>query len=684
MIYRDVNVLLQIYSNAVNTSEEILARVVSHMNIGSASRFKKIELMCTHSSDNIDSANEFIMEDGKFPYRFTRAGYIIAPSSDKAFGDFITSGVSFPVATEEGCTRIEFYEYLKALLSNSTEHELLLREGLENKRYASDISNAKRLKLPLSKVSYDEIAFSYFDKKNPESSDKMALGNMVGAFESIKTDTGGSLHKSQGTDLSNTLSLSDLKVQERSTVTVPTGGKEVSSKMLGEKPVHMLKSSATTQTKESGGKPTVREATPNKGTKSTKVSDKKPTVKDGTSSKDTKSTKTTNSRVSSKGTSKATAETTPTSKENSETKPISPISAVTQEIGLGKPRRAPKKTAKPKGTSKDTEFKSGLLSALEHEEIEVVKSEGVELGGSDNSDVFKIVPSVPVEQEQPEVKGTAKKEVEYSRFTSVEYEPICPNIPFNREFHSQRSCYNGIMGLESLDDLDEAELLRCYPQFEKQIKYAFESMRTTDKMSLPKSSPRLVYVDDEEGLRFTEEERFLVCLANSPLLREFYKEFQTTYRVFETPCNVVYEKYNQLIVFCTPSLEGNMGYEDHELVKLKKLRWSSILSTGERWSSILSTEELRNLELYRCKVAGFYNRIRQFSKKSGFFLEGICHPRYIDINLFQFLSEDKALGLYKRNGYFWSKYFPELLTADSTDAYPPEVVKTFKVLKLGK
>lgn len=229
-----------------------------------------------------------------------------------------------------------------------------------------------------------------------------------------------------------------------------------------------------------------------------------------------------------------------------------------------------------------------------------------------------------------------------------------------------------------MDDLDEEELIRCYPQLEKQIKYAFYSMKVVDKQSLPEDSPELVYVG-KDGLRFTREEKFLVSLANSPLFEKLYKGLQLSCRVFETPTGVVYEKYNQFIAFCNPKNSMISKYpafdrvaEDHEMFRLKTARWRNELNADEYFK----------LNTLKAKVFNCYNRAHQFIERQGFFLESICCPVYTDLPMYMFVDEEKASRLYKERGYFWSPYYLDLLNIppEKRGSYPIEVVENFNEL----
>lgn len=689
VVYRDVDVLYQIYEDAMSMLGQILSRVQSISKIDNTSSFRKVEMLSSHKAENIKSMNESIKAGKLYPYQFHGGGYIIVPDSDDKFNSYITSHNTYPVATDSGYTRIDFYNYLKDLMKYTIERGIMVREDMESKKYAEDIGKARRLNIPLSKISYEDIDAIKTNRKVLGKSNNAELTDMISAFEDLRIDVSRLPIAEGSTEKGGTSSFSDFKAE---------GG----VLFVDGKPVHDISGylkdlhSHKVQLKKRSGKVDIE--------KSEAKDTQKPTK---TEAKDMqKSTKT-----EARGTTLKNPEPrlvsnpvdTPKLSQSSSLKPEVKveeikselgysISAVTQEIGTEKAEKFHKGSKKkPEGTDvTDKTKKSGLVSALENEDLEVVKSDSKELGGKSQSEVFKIVPKTETVEESP--KGTnepvthKRKLVIWNkdRLHTVEHEMIQPNIPFNGEFKAKRGKLKGKACLASLDDLDEVELIRCYPQLERHIKCAFKSMKTMDKSSLPADSHRLVYVDDEAGLRFTEEERFLVSLANSPLLQELYHEFQDSCRVFETPTGVAFEKYHQLIHFWVPHNGLNedefpsftRDFDDHELMKLKVFKWKYVLTE----------EELERYNELKAKVLGFYSRIKQFVSKYGFFLESICNPKCVDIPLYSFLDEGKASKLYSEYGYYWSPYYLDLLSLnkDIMCDYPPEVVQMFKVLKLKR
>lgn len=663
VVYRDVDVLYQIYEDALFMLGQILSRVQSISNIDNTSSFRKVEMLSSHRAENIKGMNDSIKAGKLYPYQFHGGGYVIVPDSDDKFNNYIESHNTYPVLMDSGYTRIDFYNYLKDLMKYTIERSIMVREDMESKRYAEDIGKAKRLNIPLSKISYEDIDAIKTRRKVLGMSSESELEGMMSAFENLKTDASRLPAVEASSENKGTSSFSDFKAE---------GG----VLFVDGKPVHDVS--------EYLHKVQLKKRS-DKKVKSTQGSITKPDRK-GTDTPSKLEPRKVSQSVDTPKLSQSASTKPEVKVEEIKSESGYSISAVTQEVGsekIEKFAKGNKKKTKVADTTGKTK-KSGLVSALEHEDLEVVKSGSIELGGKSKSEVFKIVPKSEVSVKGTEEPTTQERKVvlwDSNRLQTVEYELIQPNIPFNNEFKAQRGKLKGKAGLASLDDLDEAELIRCYPQLERHIRYAFESMKTTDKSSLPADSPRLIYVDDEAGLRFTEEERFLVSLANSPLLQELYREFQNSCRVFETPTGVALEKYHQLIHFWTPSngLDSETypsftkDFDNHELMKLRVVRWKSVLTS----------DELERHNELRSKILGFYGRNKQFTDKYGFFFESICNPGCFDIPLYSFMDERKALYLYSEYGYYWSPYYLDLLSLSKSEMceYPPEVVRMFKVLR---
>lgn len=719
VVYRDIEALLEIYSNASSLLNSIVRRVQSFSKVDEKSTFLKIEMLSTSSTVNIQAVNESIISSRKnFPYRFIKGGVLYVPSEDTDFSTYITSNNIYPISSEGGYDRIDFYNYLKNLMEYTITQGLMAREGMEDRKYMQDIGRAVQSKVPLAFISYQDIELLSFERKTPKMTNKSDLNDMITSFTDVVSadpvkKTGGAKpvkkakSKKKGTtDISN---FADFKF----TGQVPyVDGKPVEN--VSEYLANVKEEVRQTEEKRRGG----RSRKNKEGTAKVGISDtselKKPpravcqtlVVKDNTSK-----------RV------KANKEPTPASEQKSssisknnsgttEEKPVAnapksntvsevSIEAVTQEVGVkNSGRKARKdwydsrKDDSSKGTESESSHKSSLVSALQASNQEVVRAGSLQTKGG-ISDIFKVAPQSEksVEVHPKPVKGktkgtlppaptvkTEKKEVTWSRLESVEHELIRPDIPFKSNFNAQKGKLKGVPCLASLDDLDEKELIRCYPQLESQIKYAFHSMEVVDKQSLPEDSPELVYVG-KDGLRFTKEERFLVSLANSPLYEKLYKELQLSCRVFETPTGVVYEKYNQFIAFCNPKNSMVSKYpafdrvaEDHELFRLKTARWRNELNA----------DEYLKLNTLKAKVSNCYNRVHQFIERQGFFLESICCPVYTDLPMYMFVDEEKASRLYKERGYFWSPYYLDLLSIppEKRGSYPIEVIENFNKLCL--
>lgn len=741
VIYRDVNALFDIYNNASSLLQKIIFRVQRFSKVDDKSTFLKIEMLSSCSTANIKAVNADIAAERKnFPYRFTKGGVLYIPSEDSEFNTYITSNKSYPIVSEGGHDRLDFYAYLKNLAEYTITQELMARESMEDKKYMQDIGRAVQSKVPLAYVSYRDIGELKLNKKTPDMTNKSDLEDMVGSFTgmvSADSSQGTKKEKREGTT-SETSSFSAFKPKGQ----IPfVDGKPVSN--VSEYLDGVKEEVRQTSEKKHRGRPPKKTVTvgdadfvvnptesapravkkkrdvvnkPPRAIKQTIVGkDKVPReVKKIMTSKDSiyaGKTKKGVVPVSKKesGTDEKTTSVKPTatSKEYDTNTEVS-IKAVTQEVGTKKlGKRAKKawyearKEVEAQGTESEakpeTSHKSSLVSALQESNQEVRKAESMTTKDS-ISDIFKVAPqseqSIAVhpkpEKEEKKVSlppapvvKTEKKEVTWSRLETVEYKPVYPNIPFKGKFNAKKGNLKGVPCLASLDDLDEAELLRCYPQLESQIKWAFYSRKIIDKQSLPEDSPELVYAD-KNGLRFTKEERFLVSLANSPLFQELYKGAQLSCRVFETPTGIVYEKYNQFIQFCNPSSETlceevnkypafSRVAEDHELFKLKTARWGNVLTV----------DELFKLNILKSKALNYCNRVHQFVERQGFFLESICYPRYTDLPIYMFLDEEKASKLYKERGYFWSKYYLELLSLEDSEMgmYPTEVVEVFKELR---
>lgn len=719
VVYRDIEALLEIYSNASSLLNDLVRRVQSFSKVDEKSTFLKIEMLSTCCTVNIKAVNESIISSRKnFPYRFINGGVLYVPSEDTDFSTYITSNKVYPISSEGGYDRIDFYAYLKNLMEYTITQDLMAREGMEDRKYVQDIGRAVQSRVPLAFISYQDIEVLSHERKTPKMTNKSDLNDMIASFtdavstESVKKTKGAEYaRKARGkkkgtTDTSN---FADFK----STGQIPyVDGKPVEN--VSEYLDNVKKEVRQTEEKKRRGRPPKKkEGTPiaSKGEVDTS---KKPPRAVGQTLVDADSTsKKANQKVDKKPTPVPEKESSPISRNNSgtvEEKPVAKvpksntvsevsIEAVTQEVGAKKSGRQTKKAwyesrkeDSIKGTESESNHKSSLVSALQASNQEVVRVDSLQTK-DDISDIFKVAPqsekSVEVHPKpvKEESKGTLppaptvkieKKEVTWSRLESVEYEPIRPNIPFKGNFNAQRGKLKRVPCLASLDDLDEEELIRCYPQLEKQIKYAFYSMKVVDKQSLPEDSPELVYVG-KDGLRFTREERFLVSLANSPLFEKLYKGLQLSCRVFETPTGVVYEKYNQFIAFCNPKNSMISKYpafdrvaEDHEMFRLKTARWRNELNADEYFK----------LNTLKAKVFNCYNRAHQFIERQGFFLESICCPIYTDLPMYMFVDEEKASRLYKERGYFWSPYYLDLLNIplEKRGSYPIEVVENFNEL----
>ena len=677
-------------------------------------------MLSTCSTVNIQAVNDSIIASRKnFPYRFIKGGVLFVPSEDTDFSTFITSNNVFPITSEGGYDRLDFYAYLKNLMEYTITQDLMAREGMEDRKYIQDIGKAAQSRVPLAYVSYRDIEGLSLNKKTPEMTNKSDLNDMITSFtdvvgtEPAKTEPvkKGRKKKKVTTDTSN---FADFK----STGQIPyVDGKPVEnvSKYLDTVKEEVRQAE---EKKRRGRPPKKKEGTATASrpmaSKSDAVALNKPpravgqtlVVADSVSKRVKQKVDEASASVSEKeGTlitrnNLGTIEEKPTANApKSETVSEVSIEAVTQEVGTKKTGRKAKKDwydsrkeETSKGTESESEHKSSLVSALQASNQEVVRADSLQTKDG-ISDIFKVAPqseqSVAVHPKpvKEEKKGTLppaptvkieKKEVTWSRLESVEYEPIHPNIPFNGSFNAKRGKLRGVPCLASLDDLDEEELIRCYPQLEKQIKHAFYSRKVVDKQSLPENSPELVYVG-KDGLRFTKEERFLVSLANSPLFEQLYKGVQLSCRVFETTTGVVYEKYSQFIAFCNPKNSMISRYpafdrvaEDHELFRLKTARWHDVLNVDEYF----------RLNALKAKVINCYNKAYQFIARQGFFLESICCPAYTDLPLYMFVDEEKASKLYKERGYFWSPYYLDLLNipSDKRGTYPVEVVETFNEL----
>lgn len=719
VVYRDIEALLEIYSNASSLLNDIVRRVQSFSKVDEKSTFLKIEMLSTCSTVNIQAVNESIMSSRKnFPYRFINGGVLYVPSEDTDFSTYITSNKVYPISSEGGYDRIDFYNYLKNLMEYTITQGLMAREGMEDKKYMQDIGKAVQSKVPLAFISYQDIELLSLERKTPKMTNKSDLNEMITSFtdavsaESVKKTKGAEYaRKARGkkkgtTDTSN---FADFK----STGQIPyVDGKPVEN--VSEYLDNVKKEVRQTEEKRHRGRPRKNKEGTATASKSEVATSKKPLRAVGQTSVGADNTsKKVNQKVDKEPTPVPKKESSSISKNNSgtiEKKPVAnapksntvsevSIEAVTQEVGVkNSGRKARKdwydsrKEDSSKGTESESNHKSSLVSALQASNQEVVRADSLQTKDG-VSDIFKVAPqsekSVEVHPKpvKEESKGTlppaptvriVKKEVTWSRLESVEHELIRPNIPFKGNFNAQRGKLKGTPCLASLDDLDEAELIRCYPQLENQIKYAFYSMKVVDKQSLPEDSPELVYVGKDD-LRFTREERFLVSLANSPLYEKLYKGLQLSCRVFETPTGVVYEKYNQFIAFCNPKNSMISKYpafdrvaEDHELFRLKTARWRNELNADEYFK----------LNTLKAKVFNCYNRAHQFIERQGFFLESICCPIYTDLPMYMFVDEEKASRLYKERGYFWSPYYLDLLNIppEKRGSYPIEVIENFNEL----
>lgn len=711
VVYRDIEALLEIYSNASSLLNDIVRRVQSFSKVDEKSTFLKIEMLSTCSTVNIQAVNESIISSRKnFPYRFINGGVLYVPSEDTDFSTYITSNKVYPISSEGGYDRIDFYNYLKNLMEYTITQGLMAREGMEDKKYVQDIGRAVQSRVPLAFISYQDIELLSSERKTPKMTNKSDLNEMITSFtdavsaESVKKTKGAEYaRRARGKkkDTTDTSNFADFK----SAGQIPyVDGKPVEN--VSEYLDNVKKEVRQTEEKRRRGRPRKnKEGTATASKSEVATSKKPPRVEADNTSKKVKANK----------------ESTPVPKKKSssilkdnsgtiEKKPVAnvpksntvsevSIEAVTQEVGAkNSGRKARKdwydsrKEDSSKGTESESNHKSSLVSALQASNQEVVRADSLQTKDG-VSDIFKVAPqsekSVEVHPKpvKEETEGTLppaptvkieKKEVTWSRLESVEHELIRPNIPFKGNFNAQRGNLKGTPCLASLDDLDEAELVRCYPQLEKQIKYAFYSMKVVDKQSLPKDSPELVYAG-KDGLRFTREERFLVSLANSPLYEKLYKGLQLSCRVFETPTGVVYEKYNQFIAFCNPKNSMISKYpafdrvaEDHELFRLKTARWRNELNADEYFK----------LNTLKAKVFNCYNRAHQFIERHGFFLESICCPIYTDLPMYMFVDEEKASRLYKERGYFWSPYYLDLLNipSEKRGSYPIEVIENFNEL----
>lgn len=711
VVYRDIEALLEIYSSASSLLNDIVRRVQSFSKVDEKSTFLKIEMLSTCSTVNIQAVNESIISSRKnFPYRFINGGVLYVPSEDTDFSTYITSNKVYPISSEGGYDRIDFYNYLKNLMEYTITQGLMAREGMEDKKYVQDIGKAVQSKVPLAFISYQDIELLSSERKTPKMTNKSDLNEMITSFtdavsaESVKKTKGAEYArrargKKKGT--TDTSNFADFK----STGQIPyVDGKPVEN--VSEYLDNVKKEVRQTEEKRRRGRPRKnKEGTATASKSEVATSKKPPRVEADNTSKKVKANK--------ESTPVPKKESSPISKNNSgttEEKPVAnvpksntvsevSIEAVTQEVGAkNSGRKARKdwydsrKEDSSKGTESESNHKSSLVSALQASNQEVVRADSLQTKDG-VSDIFKVAPqsekSVEVHPKpvKEETRGTLppaptvkieKKEVTWSRLESVEHELIRPNIPFKGNFNAQRGKLKGTPCLASLDDLDEAELVRCYPQLEKQIKYAFYSMKVVDKQSLPEDSSELVYVG-KDGVRFTREERFLVSLANSPLYEKLYKGLQLSCRVFETPTGVVYEKYNQFIAFCNPKNSMISKYpafdrvaEDHELFRLKTARWRNELNADEYFK----------LNTLKAKVFNCYNRAHQFIERQGFFLESICCPIYTDLPMYMFVDEEKASRLYKERGYFWSPYYLDLLNIppEKRGSYPIEVIENFNEL----
>lgn len=486
VVYRDIEALLEIYSNASSLLNDLVRRVQSFSKVDEKSTFLKIEMLSTCSTVNIQAVNESIISSRKnFPYRFINGGVLYVPSEDTDFSTYITSNKVYPISSEGGYDRIDFYAYLKNLMEYTITQDLMAREGMEDRKYVQDIGRAVQSRVPLSFISYQDIEVLSHERKTPKMTNKSDLNDMIASFtdavsaESVKKTKGAEYaRKARGkkkgtTDTSN---FADFK----STGQIPyVDGKPVEN--VSEYLANVKKEVRQTEEKKRRGRPPKKKEGTTTVSKSETATSKKPSRAIGQTLIDTDNTsKKVNQKVDKKPTPVPEKESSPISKNNSGTideKPVAnaqksntvsevSIEAVTQEVGAKKSGRQTKKAwyesrkeDSPKGTESESNHKSSLVSALQASNQEVVRADSLQTKDG-VSDIFKVAPqsekSVEVHPKpvKEETKGTLppaptvrieKKEVTWSRLESVEYEPVRPNIPFKGNFNAQRGKLKGYL-----------------------------------------------------------------------------------------------------------------------------------------------------------------------------------------------------------------------------------------------